>query len=256
MRAKFAALSADHLEHLDQAGVDALAAAGTVAVLLPGAWYYLRETQKPPIEMLRAAGVPMAVASDLNPGTSPLASLRLMLNMGCVLFGLTPEESLAGTTRRARGRLAWRIELGTLIPWARRPIFSSGTSATRRSFCRRVRHPTASAAGFSRGRRADAARPAHACRRHGLEQTLPDLRLLTVKWLAFCFWNCRISNGSHLALPPRSRRGLRIFQLGTRLNFPPIHAKMGGLADFYPPTWSRTMRLADAGKTAVDPHCC
>ncbi len=108
--AKFAALSADHLEHLDQAGVDALAAAGTVAVLLPGAWYYLRETQKPPIEMLRAAGVPMAVASDLNPGTSPLASLRLMLNMGCVLFGLTPEESLAGATRHAARRLAWQID--------------------------------------------------------------------------------------------------------------------------------------------------
>jgi imidazolonepropionase len=112
--AQFAALSADHLEHLDQAGASAVAAAGTVAVLLPGAWYYLRETQKPPVAMLRAAGVPMAVASDLNPGTSPLASLRLMLNMACVLFGLTPEEGLAGATRHAAKALGLADRLGTL----------------------------------------------------------------------------------------------------------------------------------------------
>ena len=115
LAARFGALSVDHLEYLDQAGVDALARApggyplagagrGTVSVLLPGAFYFLRETQKPPIELLRTAGLPMAVASDLNPGTSPLTSLRLMLNMACTLFGLTPEESLAGATRHAAQR--------------------------------------------------------------------------------------------------------------------------------------------------------
>ena len=99
--AEFGGLSADHIEYLDAAGVEAMRMAGTVAVLLPGAFYFLRETQKPPVELLRAAGVPMAVSTDLNPGTSPFASIRLAMNQACVLFGLSPEEALAGTTRHA-----------------------------------------------------------------------------------------------------------------------------------------------------------
>jgi imidazolonepropionase len=106
--------SADHLEYLDAAGVTAMAKAGTVAVLLPGAYYFLREKQKPPVEALRTAGVPMAVASDLNPGTSPFASLRLAMNMACVLYGLTPEEALAGATREAAKALGRANQLGTL----------------------------------------------------------------------------------------------------------------------------------------------
>lgn len=94
-------LSADHLEYLDAAGVAAMAAGGCVAVLLPGAFYTLRETQTPPVAELRAAGVPIAVASDCNPGSSPLTSLLLTLNMACTLFRLTPEEALAGVTRHA-----------------------------------------------------------------------------------------------------------------------------------------------------------
>ncbi|MBZ9611216.1 imidazolonepropionase [Rheinheimera maricola] len=99
--AEFAGLSADHVEFLDEAGVAAMAKAGTVAVLLPGAFYFLRETQLPPISLLRQYKVPMAVATDLNPGTSPLCSLPLMLNMACTLFRLTPEEALLGVTRCA-----------------------------------------------------------------------------------------------------------------------------------------------------------
>ncbi len=93
-----------------------MAAAGTVAVLLPGAFYFLREKQKPPIAELRSAGVPMAVATDLNPGTSPFASLRLAMNMACVLYGLTPEEALAGVTREAAKALGRADRLGTLTP--------------------------------------------------------------------------------------------------------------------------------------------
>lgn len=108
------ALSADHLEYLSPGGVAAMAAAGTVAVILPGAFYTLRESRHPPIAALRAAGVPMAVATDLNPGSSPLASLTLAMNMACTLFRMTPEEALAGTTVHAaralglgdRGRIA------------------------------------------------------------------------------------------------------------------------------------------------------
>ncbi|MFY8300660.1 imidazolonepropionase [Pseudoalteromonas sp. SS15] len=99
--AEFKGLSADHIEYLDEAGVKAMADAGTVAVLLPGAFYFLRETQMPPIELLRQHKVSMAIASDFNPGTAPLCSLRLMLNMGCTLFRLTPEETLQGVTVNA-----------------------------------------------------------------------------------------------------------------------------------------------------------
>ncbi|TPE53038.1 imidazolonepropionase [Amaricoccus solimangrovi] len=94
-------LSADHLEWLDDAGVAAMARAGTVAVLLPGAFYTLRETRLPPVAALRAAGVPIAVATDCNPGTSPLTSLLLAMNMACTLFRMTPEEALTGVTRHA-----------------------------------------------------------------------------------------------------------------------------------------------------------
>ena len=101
LAARFGGLSADHLEWLDDDGVAAMAAAGMVAVMLPGAFYTLRETKLPPIAALRAAGVPMAVATDCNPGTAPLTSLLLAMNMACTLFRLTPEEALAGTTREA-----------------------------------------------------------------------------------------------------------------------------------------------------------
>ena len=101
LAAEFSALSADHIEYTSDAGVAALARAGTVAVLLPGAFYALRETRVPPIAALRAQRVPMAIATDCNPGTSPATSLPLMLNMACTLFRLTPAEALAGVTRHA-----------------------------------------------------------------------------------------------------------------------------------------------------------
>jgi len=118
--ARYRALSADHLEYLDEAGARAMAAAGTVAVLLPGAFYFLRDTHVPPIELLRRHGVPMAVASDCNPGTSPFASLLLMLNMACTLFRLTPAEALNGVTHAAARALGLQDEVGTLAPgkWA------------------------------------------------------------------------------------------------------------------------------------------
>ena len=105
LAASYQALSCDHLEHLDDAGIAAMAAAGSVAVLLPGAYYFLRETQMPPVAALRRAGVPIAIASDHNPGSSPGLSLLLMLNMGCTLFRLTPHEALAGVTRHAASAL-------------------------------------------------------------------------------------------------------------------------------------------------------
>ncbi|WP_152016761.1 MULTISPECIES: imidazolonepropionase [unclassified Bosea (in: a-proteobacteria)] len=114
LAAGFGALSADHLEHLDEAGVIALAKAGTVAVVLPGAFYFLRETVKPPIDLLRQHGVPIALATDANPGTSPLTSPLLTMNMGCTLFRLTPEEALAGMTRNAALALGLQDEIGTL----------------------------------------------------------------------------------------------------------------------------------------------
>lgn len=101
MAAGMGALSCDHLEYLDGAGVEAMAAAGTVAVLVPGAWYYLRETQEPPVDALRSAKVPIAVSTDHNPGTSPVLSILAAMNMGCVLFGLSPEEALRGATVNA-----------------------------------------------------------------------------------------------------------------------------------------------------------
>jgi imidazolonepropionase len=139
LAARFDALSADHLECASEAGVRAMAASGTVAVLLPGAFYTLRETRKPPVEWLRRYGVPIALATDCNPGSSPVTSLLAMLNMACTLFGLTPEEALAGVTRNAalalglddRGTLEvgrradlalWRIhrpaELSYWLGWA------------------------------------------------------------------------------------------------------------------------------------------
>lgn len=119
LAARYGALSADHLEYLDEEGVAAMAAAGTVAVLLPGAFYTLRETRLPPVESFRRAGVPIAVATDCNPGTSPLTSLLLSLNMACTLFRLTPEEALAGATREAARALGLAAELGTIEPGKR-----------------------------------------------------------------------------------------------------------------------------------------
>jgi len=114
LAARYGALSADHLEHADEAGVAAMAAAGMVAVLLPGAFYALGERKKPPVPLLRAHGVPMAVATDCNPGTSPVLSPTLMLNMACTLFGLTPEEALAGMTVNAARALGLEAEIGTV----------------------------------------------------------------------------------------------------------------------------------------------
>jgi imidazolonepropionase len=108
LAAGFKALSCDHLEWLSDAGADAMAAAGSVAVLLPGAFYFLRETRVPPVALLRQKGVPMAIATDCNPGSSPCTSLLLMLNMACTLFRLTPEEALAGVTRHAASALGLR----------------------------------------------------------------------------------------------------------------------------------------------------
>ena len=114
LAAEFYALSADHLEYLSEAGVKAMAASGTVAVLLPVAFYCLRETKLPPIEALRSVGVPMAVASDCNPGTAPISNPLLALNMACTLFRLTPDEALAGMTRHAARALDIHTDTGTL----------------------------------------------------------------------------------------------------------------------------------------------
>ncbi|HLN50177.1 MAG TPA: imidazolonepropionase [Steroidobacteraceae bacterium] len=114
LAAQYGALSADHLEYLSEHGARALGAACTVAVLLPGAYFTLRQSTPPPVPLLREAGVPMAVATDCNPGTSPCTSLLLMLNMACTLFGLTPEEALCGATRHAARALGLQDEIGTL----------------------------------------------------------------------------------------------------------------------------------------------
>jgi imidazolonepropionase len=114
LAAKYKALSADHLEHLDEAGAKAMAEAGTVAVLLPGAFYALQEKRKPPVQLLRDSGVAMAVATDCNPGTSPLLSPTLAMNMACTLFGMTPEEAVAGMTVNAARALGREDEIGTI----------------------------------------------------------------------------------------------------------------------------------------------
>jgi len=118
LAAEFEALSADHLEYASEDGVTALSVAGTVAVLLPGAFYALRETRLPPVAALRARRVPMAVATDCNPGTSPVTSLLLMLNFACTLFRLTPAEALAGATKHA-ARALGLADRGTLAPGQR-----------------------------------------------------------------------------------------------------------------------------------------
>lgn len=114
LAARFGALSADHLEYTSVEGVRAMAASGAVAVLLPGAFYFLRETQLPPLAAFREAGVPIALASDCNPGSSPVTSLLLMLNMACTLFRMTPEEALAGITRNGAQALGMAASHGTL----------------------------------------------------------------------------------------------------------------------------------------------
>lgn len=114
LAARYHALSADHIEHTTEAGVKAMAEAGVVAVLLPGAFLMLRETQAPPIALLRQHGVRMAVATDCNPGTSPVASMTAAINLACVQFRLTPEEALAGVTRHAARALGLQDEIGTL----------------------------------------------------------------------------------------------------------------------------------------------
>jgi imidazolonepropionase len=114
LAARHGALSADHLEYLDADGIAAMARAGTIATLLPGAYYFVRETKLPPIEALRAAGVPIALATDCNPGTSPLTSLLLVMNMAATLFRMTVDECLAGVTRNAAAALGLSAETGTL----------------------------------------------------------------------------------------------------------------------------------------------
>jgi len=114
LAAQYRALSADHLEHLDDAGAKAMAAAGTVAVLLPGAYYALQEKKKPPVALLRKHKVPIAIATDCNPGTSPLLSPTLAMNMACTLFGLTPEEALTGMTINAARGLGLAHAVGSI----------------------------------------------------------------------------------------------------------------------------------------------
>lgn len=116
LAARFGGLSADHLEYTDQAGAEAMAKAGTVAVILPGAYYFIRETQKPPIDLFRRHGVQMAIATDCNPGTSPLTSLLLTMNMAATLFRMTVEECIAGVTREAARALGIQHHAGTLEP--------------------------------------------------------------------------------------------------------------------------------------------
>ena len=116
LAASYKALSADHLEHLDALGARAMAATGTVAVLLPGAFYVLNEKKKPPVDLLRKEGVAIAIATDCNPGTSPLLNPQLAMNMACNLFGLSPEEALIGMTLNAARALGLAHEVGSLGP--------------------------------------------------------------------------------------------------------------------------------------------
>ena len=119
LAAEFRALSCDHLEHLSDSGIEAMAKAGTVAVLLPGAFYFLRDEKRPPVEALRKAGVPMAVATDHNPGTSPVLSPVLMIQMACTLFRLTPEEALRGITVQGARALGLAATHGAIAPGKR-----------------------------------------------------------------------------------------------------------------------------------------
>jgi imidazolonepropionase len=114
LAAQYRALSADHLEYLDEAAAKAMASAGTVAVLLPGAYYALQEDKKPPVELLRKHKVPIAIATDCNPGTSPMLSPTLAINMACTLFGLTPEEALQGMTVNAARALGLAHSVGSI----------------------------------------------------------------------------------------------------------------------------------------------
>jgi imidazolonepropionase len=114
LAARYRALSADHLEHTSQHGIDCMAGAGTVAMLLPAAFYFLKESRLPPIQALRTAGVPLAIASDCNPGTAPIINPLTIMNMACVQFGLTPCEALAGYTREAARALGLQDEIGTI----------------------------------------------------------------------------------------------------------------------------------------------
>jgi imidazolonepropionase len=116
LAARFGALSADHLEHLDEAGARAMAEAGTVAVLLPGAFHTLQESRRPPVDLLRRHGVRMAVATDCNPGTSPLLVPQIAMHLACTLFGLSPEEAIAGMTIHAARALGLEDEVGSLEP--------------------------------------------------------------------------------------------------------------------------------------------
>jgi len=116
LASRYGALSTDHLEYVSEEGIKAMAASGTVAVLLPGAFYFLRETRRPPLNRLRHHTVPIALATDCNPGSSPTTSLLLMLNMACTLFRMTPEEALAGVTRNGARALGLQDRIGTLEP--------------------------------------------------------------------------------------------------------------------------------------------
>ncbi len=116
MAVRHGALSVDHLEHIDEHDVLALSGSGTVAVLLPGAFYFLKQTRSPPVELLRQHGIPIAVATDCNPGSSPLSSMLMALNMSCMLFGLTPREALAGATVNGARALGMQDRIGRLAP--------------------------------------------------------------------------------------------------------------------------------------------
>ncbi len=153
LAAEFGALSADHLEHVDEAGVQAMARVGTVAVLLPGAYYFLRDTTPPPIALFRRHRVPMAIATDCNPGTSPTTHLPLMLNMACTLFRMTPAEALLGVTRHAARALGLASTRGTIevgkqadlclwdIEHPAELAYAIGSSPLRARLQRGVQHP-------------------------------------------------------------------------------------------------------------------
>ncbi|MES2101442.1 MAG: imidazolonepropionase [Pseudomonadota bacterium] len=155
LAAEFGALSADHLEHIDEDGVRAMARAGTVAVMLPGAYYFLRDTQAPPIALFRQHAVPMAVATDCNPGTSPTTHLPLMMNMACTLFRMTPAEALLGVTRHAAKALGLSDSRGTVEIGKRADLclwdvdhpaelsYAIGSSPLRARLHRGVRHELA-----------------------------------------------------------------------------------------------------------------